>query len=383
MNLLYIGYPESIHDIKWASFFSQQKEKYVVYMVEENLSLDENEAFQKKKEKLASYNIILLPPIYSFSLVRPWQTLESINRLKKYIKNYQIDIFHVLFATPHSFWLNFISIPIIITTRGSDILLTIPALLKSSGLRKWHDNILFQLLKKAFNKASYIVGTSQKQLDKTKDLMGYDRLHLIRTGIDVERIASLNVEKHLPRELQNKKYIFCPRYLQPIYQNELIISAFATLPNEIKNEYTLVFIDKSGNEKKYKSSIIEMLELHQLDYVIYPLLSQLEVWSVYHNATVTIMTPKSDGTPNSALEAMAAKCPLILGNLAYDKDLFGGTCLQMKSDHEEDLAELILKAIENYPSEVLTKAFEKVNELGNRIIEMHKLEQLYLEIGQQ
>jgi glycosyltransferase involved in cell wall biosynthesis len=50
------------------------------------------------------------------------------------------------------------------------------------------------------------------------------------------------------------------------------------------------------------------------------------------------MTPISDGTPNSALEAMSARCPLIMPNLPYDKSIFEDCCFVLNNDDPKELA---------------------------------------------
>jgi glycosyltransferase involved in cell wall biosynthesis len=94
-------------------------------------------------------------------------------------------------------------------------------------------------------------------------------------------------------------------------------------------------------------------------------------------ASLCLMTPISDGTPNSALEAMSAKCPIIMSNLNYDSDLFEGTCLKLKTFDSAELQNLIQFALDDYPVSLLEKGYEKVNSLGNRNIEMKKLEDFY------
>ena len=38
----------------------------------------------------------------------------------------------------------------------------------------------------------------------------------------------------------------------------------------------------------------------------------------YHKSHLVVMYPKSDGTPNSALESMAACTPIVVPKLNYD-----------------------------------------------------------------
>ena len=121
MNVLYLGDINSVHDFKWVSYFSVQK-KYTVFFVTESENYDLLSS--DRKAVLEEANIIVLPPIFNFSLFNLFKTFKSIALLRKYIRNYNIDIFHVLFGSPKAIWLNFLSKKTkkVITTRGSDVL---------------------------------------------------------------------------------------------------------------------------------------------------------------------------------------------------------------------------------------------------------------------
>ena len=90
------------------------------------------------------------------------------------------------------------------------------------------------------------------------------------------------------------------------------------------------------------------------------------------------MVPKSDGTPNTALEAMSCRTPLIMGDLKYDKKLFGGTFLKVNLTDVNDLTNKIILAIESPSKEMIERGYENVERYGNRVIEMEKLRNLYL-----
>jgi len=89
------------------------------------------------------------------------------------------------------------------------------------------------------------------------------------------------------------------------------------------------------------------------------------------------MTPLSDGTPNSALEAMACKKPLIVSDLQYDNALFNNTCLKADPKNIDDIMIKIKTAIENYPKSLIGNAFEAVTKHGDQKVEMKKIINLY------
>ena len=357
------------------SFISAHNQ-YKVFLVTE--SQNDPNVDQDTLKKIADSDITLLPSIDSFSITRIPATLRSISKLRSYIKEYKINLVHVLFATPYALWVNFIGLPTVITTRGSDVLLVLPELRKN-GLRNRALNFLF---KRAFQKASMITSTSKVQVEELHRNYKTQKNMLIRTGVDVDLITS-DLTQYLPNGLTGKEIVFSPRYFKPVYNLEIQIEAIKQLPARILNRYTFVFIktfvfNKSFKDKQYVDDTLEQLsKADGLDYVILDALEPQQMWAIFRYAKLTLMTPLSDGTPNSALEAMAARCPLITSDLNYDEALFSNTCLKCNPKDAIDVMSKIILALENYPLNLIDNAFRAVNEHGNRKKEMQKLINLY------
>ena len=105
------------------------------------------------------------------------------------------------------------------------------------------------------------------------------------------------------------------------------------LPDSLRPQVALVLVKGSRTPKQYMQQVEGLLKQCGLPHQVFDRLTQQEMWSMFKKSSLAIMTPKTDGTPNSALEAMAAKCPLILGSFKYDEDLFSEEfCHRMKSD---------------------------------------------------
>ena len=377
MNILYICTPNSIHDRKWITYFSDKKDCNLFAVWED---IFDAELSQTDFSFFADNNIIPLKSFKPFTFKNPLQVWRSVQYLNKVIKEKNIDIVHLMFATPHAIWGAYIKAPYIITARGSDVLIVIPGLLKSTGIKKIQDNYLFNIFKKSFNKAALITGTSLRQLESVNTLLKPSApVELIRSGVDFETINSINTDSFLPKQLKGKKYIFSPRYMRSIYHVELQIDAIALLPVSVLARYTFVFMYGDGEYFANMKARLDALE--GLTYVILDKLSQMEMWTTYKYAALTFMVPHSDGTPNSALEAMAAECPLILRDLvAYDKELFDGTCVKLKEPTPQCFADTIVDCLNNYPQELKESALQKVAKYGNRKIEMEKLYSWYKKI---
>jgi hypothetical protein len=382
-NILYIGDPNSIHDIKWISYFSDKPNHYKTYFIyEKQLNINFSETTQKLKSK----NITLLKPISTFSLIQPFSTIKSIISINQHIKKLKIDITHILFASPHALWGIFLKTSFIITTRGSDVLKVIPSLKMEKGIKGIYFKLLFYLLKLSFKKANSITSTSYFQIEHIYDMFSV-KSELIKTGIPFNDIQKKKNQNLLHPSLKNKKFIFSPRFFSPIYNISIQIDAIKHLKKEIINTHIFVFIKGRNYDSSYALKIEKKLnslsETLKINYVILNFLSQKEMWCYFQNTSLTIMTPISDGTPNSALEAMASKSPLIISDLPHlDKNLFSNTCKKFKGNNPEILAKEIELCISNYPSVLINNALRIVEQKGNRNIEMKKIEIIYESINQ-
>jgi hypothetical protein len=186
INILFIGEPHSIHDIKWMTYFSGN-DKYKIFLLSEYHHQDD---YVEDKKRLAALNINFLGNISSFSIRKAGKTFEAIKTIRTHIKDKQIDFVHFLFATPYTLWALFISIPYVITTRGSDVLIVLPYLLRKKGLAAFRNTLLFNLFRRSFCNATLVTSTSVRQIAKIKELFGPKVIsHLVRTGVPVAAIS--------------------------------------------------------------------------------------------------------------------------------------------------------------------------------------------------
>jgi len=376
-HVLYIGDPSSVHDIKWVSYFSMQPDFEAYFLVQEH---EMHLITPERKKQFDELKITVEGPIKSYSLWRFWENRASFRKIKEVIAKRKIDVVHPLFATPFSLWTQGLPVPSVITSRGSDIHVVLAGLGKGSFLHQIHGKLLLKRFQSAFENAAVITCTSQGQLDKINSVFGTNlKAEILRTGVNVAEINQLEPKLNLPPIFSGKKIIFLPRYIRPIYRTELQLKALLEIPEELRSKLALVLIKGSRTPESYISKITELLKQCGIPFHIFDSLTQYEMWSMFKLCSLAIMTPKTDGTPNSALEAMAAKCPLILGSFKYDEDLFSERfCHRMKTDSVQELTNLITDSIQNYPQTKTEAALENVSKLGNRPVEMERLKKLYL-----
>lgn len=379
-RVLYIGDPSSVHDLKWVSFFSTRPDFEAYFLVQEH---EMHLITPERKKQFDELGITVEGSIKSYSLWRVWENSSSRKTISEVIRRKRIDLIHVLFATPFSLWTRNLDIPSIITCRGSDIHVVLAGLGKGPLPHKIHGKLLLNRFQSAFENASAITCTSRGQLDRINSIFGTNlKAEIIRTGVNVEEIDQLEPKLKLPPIFSGKKIIFLPRYIRPIYQTELQLKALMEIPENLRPQLALVLIKGNRTPDSYMQKIERLLKECGLPYHIFESLTQHEMWSMFKLSSLAIMTPKTDGTPNSALEAMAAKCPLILGSFKYDEDLFSEQfCNRMKSDSVNELSDLIAESLQSYQQEKINAAFENVSKRGNRPVEMERLKELYLSLA--
>jgi hypothetical protein len=379
-KILYIADANSFHDVKWIKYFSNQTDQYKCFILSEStIAISDS-----SKKILFSHQIDLLEQINPISISNPIRTIKSIVKFRRLLADIKPDIIHVLFATPHALWLNFTDTPSIVSTRGSDILNVIPSLLKTNGLKGFYDRFLYRKFENAFSKAKYVSGTSNKQIITLRQSMGLSNPKLVRTGVEVSKISSLVKEELIEKSILNTPIILSPRFMNPIYNIDLQVESIYLLSKSVVDKYTFIFIKGRTFDKDYFEKVqvkLKDLELKRnLKYRVYDFVDQETLWMLLKKSSLCLMTPISDGTPNSALEALAAKKPLIIPALDYDKDLFENSCIQLKSYNSAELKDKIEYALLSYPNELLETGYRNVRQFGDNTIEMSKIEQLYKSI---
>jgi glycosyltransferase involved in cell wall biosynthesis len=382
-KILYLGDPRSIHDIKWVSFFSSKKSEYRCYFLARKAQMDilpENfTAFMESE-----FGITFLGCLPEFSILNFMRTLLAMRFLKQIIRKNKIDLLHIFYAHPNALWIiakKYFGVPVVLTTRGSDVLIDIPKFQNDPTLI---NKILFALYLKAFKSADAIVSTSKKQILLIHKMFSPPRTELIRTGVNTKRIVDFT-EPPLVENRSGKKIVFFPRKMEKIYNHELGVNAISKLPYDLMSDLLFVFVDRDNQKAGCGDAIEQKLNsIPYLDYRFYNCLDQESMFRIYKDSSLAIMTPFSDGTPNSALEAMAFRIPVILGPADYDEDIFNlKTVLRMKSSDPSELAELIKKVFADKETPQRTnEAFDTVNKLGDREKEMSKLESIYLSLIQ-
>jgi glycosyltransferase involved in cell wall biosynthesis len=376
-RILYIADPNLIHDLKWISFFSAQQQDYQAFML-----VRKTHAEQWKESNFAAlenkYQLKVLGVIDDFSIRHFWRTYQQGRIIRQYVIAQNIDIVHIMYAEPNALWAN-IALPknvrLILTTRGTDVLQTIPDFFAKTSILA---RMVAYFYRRAFGRFEHITGTSTRQLASIKRLAPacQNRLHLVRTGVDISALDSSQAA--LPDGLDGQPFLLFPRNMRPIYQHEFALAAVAQLPTEIRQKYTLVFVHRNSAERDYVEKIEKILSAQDMRYIFLDFVPSDTLYTLYKNAALVVMTPLSDGTPVSAIEAMALGAPLVLPPLQYDPDIFAPDAVGiLKNWDSAELAAMMLAILNGTLRLDTQKASKLARSQADRSQEMQKLAKIY------
>jgi len=371
MKVLFLADPCSIHDQKWVNAMAETHECFLI---------SRHIHAECAKGELAA-SVTYLGSIPDFSLRNFQTTRKTAKKIAGLINMHSIDLVHILYAEPNALWGFFASgwsSRVLVTTRGSDVLLTIPRFFSSANPFK---RLIGHLYRLSFRRVDGFTSTSESQAQAVREISARHEtsVTIIRTGVDVESIRAVD-SSALPTALTEKHYVLFPRLMRPVYHHELAIEAIARLPRKLSETYRFVFIDCDSPDKKYTSKIAALMDALSIDFIWLPRLSTEELHAAMKGADLVVMTPKSDGSSVTATECMLCKTPLILPPLNYDLELFGSVVVIAS----EYTAEAFVTAIEGVlcgrlkPD--LNEAHDRVLTHANRQKEMSRLQALYTKL---
>ncbi len=343
IKLCYIADPNSIHNLKWINYFAQ--DNHVIIICLSNIEPH----YQDLSRNIAVYPV--LPSTYPFKNILKKRA--ALKTIKNIVKKHEIEIIHSMYAFPNSFWAKDINFKNhVITTRGSDILVSYQIDLKAASffIQKLNNKYVLNKFESSFNHAKKITCTSKVQFNIiNRFLKDSSKISIVRTGVDESLFDGTQ-----KTPIADKILIFSPRSMTEIYNIDIIIRAFSEVSKskpELNIELALIDDYPKG---RYSASIKELAtQLGILDKITFlKKLSQTDMIDQYKKSHLVIMLPSSDGTPNSGIESMFSKTPLLLPPLDYDENIFNeNTCWFTSSYSHEDVYQELINLISAYSAE--------------------------------
>ncbi len=373
MNVLYLANPNSVHDWNWIRSIAS-KPDYRTWWIP---CVDDYRPDAKTKASFEAAGIRRLPGMGGFDISSPLSVWRGLRHLRRMVREHRIDVLHILYADPNAQWAAFshwIGVPVAITTRGSDVLVSIPRTLDRST---WARKLSAKIYEKAFGQAAFITSTSERQADAIRELFpGAPASTVIRTGVDVER--TLHARPTMPLALPPKPFVFFPRSMAPLYNHEQAVEAIALLPEELRRRLGFVFVNADSENRDYVASIrARANEISGAEFVFLPTLGQPEMFHCYRQCRLVVMVPKSDGTPVSALEAMLLEKPIVFSPIPLDRTVFGKGIHFLQGWTPEELSQAMAQILNGELRPDLAAAKAAVLEHADRTKEMGRLAALY------
>jgi len=370
-TICYIGYPSNTLDHKWMNYFAEKSDEYKVIAI----CSSDNTEWPMLSDKIKVYPIF--PnyfPIKNLRLKR-----SKLKQARTIMDQHGVDVIHVLYAMPNAIWGNELrkGEKLIISTRGSDVMVQLDALKESNGLiDKINKSVLSYYYLKAFKKADAISCTSGGQIKRLQQTIKRDDLQLIRSGIDTnawqEMIDKLSIEKN-----EGEYVIFSPRISSKFYHTDRIVEAFEMMRKEFPDQafrLALVNYKNAQFDVELKEYFAEEGLNDVIDFLPRQDVMGMAKW--YKMADVVVSVPKNDGTPNSVMESQLTLKPAIVGPIYYDPDLFDGDKVWItKSFSAEDIFEKMKEIYLMDTSSIQTK-LESIKTNTKNIIDISKQHEL-------
>ena len=376
MNILFLADPNAVHDLKWMSWFSGV---HSCFLVAREQHLEGWTAGSRRKFKEET-NIEILGSIADFSIRHFFRNKGGFDKLRQMLKEHSIDVFHILYAEPNGLWAYYrqkLEVPVVISTRGSDVLMGI------RGFFRRKDPLALLLryfYRKSFRAADLVTSTSSFQKKEIQRMLGREEAEIIYTGVELEKLQESDLAC-LPAEIPaDRPFVFFPRLMKPVYRHEFSIEAIGLLPEHIKSSFSFVFVGANGPETEYIDKISNLMEKQKgVDFIFLNRQSRQALYALYKKAALVVMNPVSDGTPVSAMEAMACKTPVIMPPLQYDPALFNEQTVTFFEAWNPGSLEKSMRKLLETPERSHAKvetAFETVGLNGDYSTNMKKLESL-------
>jgi glycosyltransferase involved in cell wall biosynthesis len=261
--------------------------------------------------------------------------------LKKIIADVQPDLVHAL-RIPYEGMLAAYTpdhIPLLVSIWGNDFTLHAKANKKMANLTR-----------SVMQRADGVIADTHRDIRLSRQ-WGLDREKptLVVPGGGGIRFDEIRKSKDpLPLSFEiskNGPVIVNPRGIRAYAQTDIF---FQAIPLVIKQFPEAKFYCPAMSGKKEAEYWVKKLNIEN-NVILLPVISQNELWHLFHHADITVSLTLHDGTPNTLLEAMACECLPIAGDIESLREWItpGINGFLVEPTKPQALAEAIIAGIEN------------------------------------
>lgn len=250
------------------------------------------------------------------------------------------DLYHAHYASELTTWAAWIlrKRPLVISVMGGDVLFDEQG--TAGPIGRW-------LTRRALRGADLVTAKSQLLAQRVKDF-GVDgnRIRLVVWGVDRSVFRPTPEQRAAVRASwgvsDDTMLVYSPRMLQPLYNQHVMVEALKHVPN------VHLAISTFREDRSYREHVLSKAYACGVSsrIVFVPPSPQREMARAYGAADVVLSLAASDGFPQSVLEAMACKVPVIVSNLAcYRERLADGSSALFVPIEPEPVAAMLNRLV--------------------------------------
>ena len=306
--------------------------------------------------------------------------LLSAARMALTVRRLKPDVLHIQYVRGLAWGLPLTGFhPCVVTPSGSDVLE------EQGAFREWYSK---RLTCGALDWADLVTVHSPYLEGRVRALVpGMARIARIGRGVDLQKFRpGLDVRALRERWAidERQRVIFSPRLAQPFYNHERIVRALPAVCEKFPT--ALLLLVEQFADETYVAALRRLAtDLGVADRVRFvgaiPY-AEMPLW--YNLAEVVVMIPRSDGMPNSLLEAMACGVPPILNRLPQYESLIRHDQNGYLIDPEQgDVAEALIRTLSDASlrERIVQSNLTTVKEVADQDQEMARMESWYFQLA--
>lgn len=355
MKILFIGSRGSNHTKKWTDAFIERGHEVMVVC--------------RKEEKQAS--VVLNPKVKLHVMKYGGFSSYFLNipELKRLYKEYKPDVVNVHYMAGYGLMATLAGTrPLVLNCYGSDIFVA-P---QNNKISRW-------VIKQILNSADGVAATSIAMATEAERIMGNKSKKVTVTpfGVDVKRFCPSEI-----KETHEQPVITIVKYLQPIYDIELLIRAFSIAYDELATKPVLR-IYGSGPLKDELVALSK--ELGKEDSIsFFDTIPNTQVPDVIRDCDIFVNCSKKESFGVTVVEGMACGKPVVVTDCPGPREVVDDeiTGIILKDRQPRTMADAFIRLINNpeLRERMGIAGRKKVLEKYNWADNVQVLENLYKEV---